>query len=192
MEIGIAHLPPGDSLERVHLSSIRSSWPFAFPWLEVTDEERDSLIASGIEAAESALRMGLPDLASAAFDNAAGPALVAGRYDVSSEIENRRLGLIDRLRDPLEIGDTYGMLSWCGVSAGRFAQAVAYAEEGLRVTRGASASSPVHLLSWLAYAHFGLGAWDEALAAYGELSDLLGDHRDDPRISHRAHTGRPA
>ena len=180
MEIGIAHLPPGDSLERIHLLSIRSSWPFAFPWLEITDEERDALIASGIEAAESALRMGLPDLASAAFDNAAGPALVAGRYDVSSEIENRRLGLIDQLRDPLEIGDTYGMLSWCGVSAGRFAQGVAFAEEGLRVTRGASASSPVHLLSWLAYAHFGLGAWEEALAAYGELSDLLGDQRDDP------------
>ncbi len=37
------------------------------------------------------------------------------------------------------------------------------AEEGLRTTRGISATTPVHLLSWLVYARSALGAWDEAL-----------------------------
>ena len=133
MEIGIAHLPPGDSVERIQLLSSRSSWPFAFPWLSFTEEERDAFAASGIEAAESALRLDLPDVASAAFDNAAGAALVAGRHDESTAIERRRLALVDRLRDPLEIGDTYAMLAWCTVSSGSYAEGAEY--RGGRVAR---------------------------------------------------------
>jgi hypothetical protein len=180
MEIGIRHLPAGDSLERIGLLSIRSSWPFAFPWLEFTDEERDSLAASGIEAAESALRLDLPDLASAAFDSAAGPALVAGLYDESTAIERRRLALVDRLRDPIEIGDTYAMISWCAVGTGNYAAGADYARKGLSMTRGVSASSPVHLLAWLANAQFFLGSWDDAMTSFGELTDLLEDRYDDP------------
>ena len=33
IDIGMAHLPPGDSRERVELLGVRASWPFAFPEL---------------------------------------------------------------------------------------------------------------------------------------------------------------
>jgi class 3 adenylate cyclase/tetratricopeptide (TPR) repeat protein len=178
VSIGMAHLPAGDSRERVELLAIRSSWPFAFPSIETDDDRVLAYEADGLEAAETALRLGLPDLASAALDAAAGPAMALGDYARTLDIERRRIELLDRLRDPLEIGDTFAMMCWALVSLGRYEEAEGYAARGLALDR--SPSTAVHLFSWLVDARFRLGAWDAALSAFDEFMELLEEQRDDP------------
>ena len=176
--IGMAHLPDGDSRERVELLAIRSSWPFAFPSMEMDDDEVLACEADGLEAAETALRLGLPDLASAALDAAAGPAMALGDYARTLEIERRRVELSDRLRDPLEIGDTFAMMCWVLGSLGRYEEAEGSAERGLALDR--RPTTAVHLCAWLVDTRFRLGAWDTALSAFDDLMELLDDQRDDP------------
>ena len=176
--IGMAHLPDGDSRERVELLAIRSAWPFAFPSIEMDDDRVLACQVDGLEAAETALRLGLPDLASAALDSASGPAMAVGDYARALEIERRRIELLDRLRDPLEIGDAFAMMSWVLVSLGRYEEAEDFADRGLALDR--SPNTAVHLFSWLVDTRFRLGAWDAALSAFGEFMELLDDERDDP------------
>ena len=176
--IGMAHLPDGDSRERVELLAIRSSWPFAFPPIEMDDDRVLACEAEGLEAAETALRLELPDLASAALDAAAGPAMALGDYARTLEIEWRRVELSDRLRDPLEIGDTFAMMCWILGSLGRYEEAEGFAERGLALDR--RPTTAVHLLAWLVDTRFRLGAWESALSSFDELMELLDDERDDP------------
>ncbi len=176
--IGMAHLPDGDSRERVELLAIRSSWPFAFPSMEMDDDRVLAFESDGLEAAETALRLGLPDLASAALDAASGTAMALGAYARTLDIESRRVELLDRLRDPLEIGDTFAMMSWVLVSLGRYEEAEGFADRGLALDR--SPNTAVHLFSWLVDTRFRLGAWDAALSAFDAFMELLDDQRDDP------------
>jgi tetratricopeptide (TPR) repeat protein len=178
VDIGMTHLPDGDSRERVDLLAIRSSWPFAFPSIEMDHDRVLAYEADGLEAAETALRLGLPDLASAALDAASGPAMALGDYARTLEIERRRVELLDRLRDPLEIGDTFAMMSWALVSLGRYEDAERSADRGLALYR--SPNTAVHLFAWLVDTRFRLGAWDAALSAFDEFMELLDDERDDP------------
>jgi len=180
IEIGVTRLPAGDSLQRVQLLAVRSSWAFAFPWLNFDDQQLQRYKQDGLEAAEAALRLELPDVASSAFDSAAGGAITSGRYLEVTEIEARRLKLVERLQDPLEIGDTFSMMSWCKVSTGDYREAEGFAERGLSMVRTTSESASVHLLAWLVDARCRLGEWDRALSAFQELQELLGDRREDP------------
>ena len=52
---------------------IRALWPFAFAPEGYSEAELEELETAGLQAAEMALRMGLPNRASAAFDQATGP-----------------------------------------------------------------------------------------------------------------------
>ena len=79
-ELGMAHLPPGDTEERIRLLGIRAGWPFAFSPEGYSEAELEELEAAGLEAAEMALRMGLPNRASAAFDQALAPWIARGWY----------------------------------------------------------------------------------------------------------------
>ena len=79
-DLGIAHLPPGDTEERIRLLGIRALWPFAFSPEGYSEAELEELETAGLQAAEMALRMGLPNRASAAFDQATGPWVSSGRY----------------------------------------------------------------------------------------------------------------
>ncbi len=78
LELGIDHLPPGDSRERVQLLGTKASWPFAFPTLDFSDEELDRIELDGLEAADMAIRLGDADLASAALDQATSPVPAPG------------------------------------------------------------------------------------------------------------------
>ena len=80
MDIGFAHLPPGDGEERIRLLSLRSGWLFAFPNENVTEEEIRAFEQAGVEASEIAERLGLWDLASGALDNAGAAWGSVGRY----------------------------------------------------------------------------------------------------------------
>jgi class 3 adenylate cyclase/tetratricopeptide (TPR) repeat protein len=179
LDTGMDHLPPGDSRERVGLLSSLGSWPFAFPSLEFSDDELDRLEANGLEAAEIALRLGDPDLASAALDQATASSLRRGRYGRGLEIEGRRLTLLPRLRDPVEVGDVYAMMSWCSGEAGRWSDLVRYATAGEQAV-DVAVNSRLHVLAWLTEGLFRVGDWDGAGIWFVRLLELLEDRRDDP------------
>ena len=165
--------------ERVQLLGTKASWPFAFPTLDFSDEELDRIELDGLEAADMALRLGDADLASAALDQATAPALRRGRYGRGLEIEGRRLELLPRLRDQVEIGDVFAMMAWCSGEAGRWSDVVRYASEGERTVEVAI-NSRLHILAWLAEGRYRTGDWDGAVDMYTTVTGLLGDRRDDP------------
>jgi class 3 adenylate cyclase len=179
LELGLRSLPPGDSRERVQLLGNRASWPFAFPTMDFDEEELDRIEMDGLEAAEIAIRLDDADLASAALDQATAPSLRRGRYGRALEIESRRLELLPRLRDQVEIGDVYAMMAWCSAEAGLWSQLERYASEGERTVEVAI-NSRLHIVSWLTEGRFRIGDWDGADEAFAMLLALLDERRDDP------------
>ena len=179
LELGIDHLPPGDSRERVRLLGVKASWPFAFPALDFSDAELDRIELDGLEAADMAIRLGDADLASATLDQATSPSLRRGRYGRALEIEGRRLELVPRLRDQVEIGDVFAMMAWCSGEAGRWSDVVRYASEGERIVEVAI-NSRVHVLAWLTEGRYRTGEWDAAVDTFATVLTQLGDRRDDP------------
>jgi tetratricopeptide (TPR) repeat protein len=179
LDLGLEYLPTGDSRERVQLLGNKASWPFAFPSIEFTDSELDRIEIDGLEAAEIAIRLGDADLASAALDQATAPALRRGRYGRAIEIEGRRLELLPRLRDQVEIGDVYAMMAWCSGEAGRWSDLLHYASEGERTVEVAI-NSRLHILAWLTEGRYRTGDWDGAVDSFATVAALLDDRRDDP------------
>jgi tetratricopeptide (TPR) repeat protein len=179
LELGLEHLPAGDSLERVQLVSNQSSWPFAFPERAFSDEELDHVEREGLAAVEMALRLGDADLASAALDQATAPSLRRGRYGRALEIEARRLSLIPQLSDPVEVGDVYAMMAWCSGEAGRWSELLRYATEGESAV-GIAINSRLHVLAWLTEGRFRVGDWDGAIRSFHDMLELLDDRSDDP------------
>ena len=179
LELGIDHLPPGDSRERVQLLGVKASWPFAFPALDFSDAELDRIELDGLEAADMAIRLGDADLASATLDQATSPSLRRGRYGRALEIEGRRLELVPRLRDQVEIGDVFAMMAWCSGEAGRWSDVVRYASEGERIVEVAI-NSRVHVLAWLTEGRYRTGEWDAAVDTFATVLTQLGERRDDP------------
>jgi len=179
LDLGFAHLPEGESEERARLLAHRAGWPFAFPGT-VDERELGSAEETGIEAAEMALRLALPDIASAAFDAAVGPSIAIGRYDLALDVWRRRAELVPRLRDVLELGDLCASGAWFHCELGRYAEARRILDEGLPRVTGLGANAEVHALSWLVVTLGRLGEWDEALVRFERLRDLLGDRRDKP------------
>ena len=95
-DLGIAHLPPGDTEERIRLLGIRAGWPFAFSPEGYSEAELEELEAAGLQGAEMALRMGLPNRASAAYDQAIGPWIARGWYGRALPIWERRSTITHR------------------------------------------------------------------------------------------------
>jgi hypothetical protein len=122
-DLGIAHLPPGDSEERIRLLGIRAGWPFAFSPDRYSEAELEELSASGLEGAEIALRMHLPNRASAAYDQAIGPWIARGWYGRALPIWEQRATITREVTDPLELGDFYAMGAWTHYEIGRYARA---------------------------------------------------------------------
>ncbi len=180
IDIGFAHLPEGDSEERARLLFARSFRPFTSAmerrW---TQEELREAERAGLEAAEIGMRLGRPDLASAALDAAVTSSGNVANYRRMKEINERRLGLVELLDDPFELGDIYAMNAWCDAYIGNLSRAHAYAEAGL----ASAADSPtvVGCLSWLAFVEFGLGAWDRLIEyVQPAIEQRLGDRSDVP------------
>ncbi len=182
LQTGFSHLPPGDSEERVRLQVAHSLWPFGFPDYEMPDEELFEFEREGLEAADAALRLGRPNLASAALDAAASAAVSRGLYARVREIEARRLPLVPRLTDLLEIGDAYAAVAWEAHELGFYEEAVRIATEGLEAVgaRGRQAAAEIHALSWRAAARYAVGDWDGVMDDFGELQDRLDERREDP------------
>jgi class 3 adenylate cyclase/tetratricopeptide (TPR) repeat protein len=179
LELGMAHVPEGDSEERVRLQAVRASWPFAFPGLALAREEGLVCEAAGIEAAEMAIRLGRPDIASGAFDAASGYAISLALYERCLEIQRRRLELVREIGD-FEVGDLYAMFAWGDHELGRYEEGLRLADEGLDLVAGRVTGVDVHLRAWRSVLRYRLGDWDGALDAFEELRTFLDERRDDP------------
>ncbi len=179
LDLGFANVPPGDSEERIRLLGIRAGWLFTFPLEAGTD--LDGYIAAGIEAAEMALRLGLPNLASAALDNAAAAGAAAGDYAKVQPIWERRREVIPAVTDAFEIGDFWAMGGWLYYAIADYPNALRCADEGLDAIASIGASNlDVHLSAWKVTTLHRTGDWDGALALYAHIRDTLDDRRDQP------------
>jgi tetratricopeptide (TPR) repeat protein len=179
-DLGFAHLPAGDTEERIRLLGIRAGWPFAFSPEGYTEAELEELQAAGLQGAEMALRMGLPNRASAAYDQAIGPWIARGWYGRALPIWERRSTITHEVTDLLEVGDFYAMGAWTHYEMGRYMRAREIADAGLAAISGREPSSELHINAWRIAALYRLGRWDEALDGFAAVRQMLEDREDDP------------
>jgi tetratricopeptide (TPR) repeat protein len=179
-DLGIAHLPAGDTEERIRLLGIRAGWPFAFSPEGYSEAELEELEASGLQGAEMAMRMGLPNRASAAYDQAIGPWIARGWYGRALPIWEQRSKITREVTDPLELGDFYAMGAWTHYEIGRYARALEIAETGLEAITGRDPSSELHINAWRIASLYRLGRWDEALDGFASIRRMLENREDDP------------
>jgi class 3 adenylate cyclase/tetratricopeptide (TPR) repeat protein len=180
IDAGIARLPEGDSEERVRLLTAHALWPFGYPDYEMGPSELFEMERAGLEAADEALRLGKPNLASGALDAAGGVSGSRGLYGRAVAINERRIDLVPMLTDPLEIGDTFAAMAWCQHEIGRYAEAELVSSRGLDVVGGRAPIASIHLLAWRAVTRYRSGQWDGALEDLAAVQVLLGDRREDP------------
>ena len=167
-----------DSPELIRILIIKSFWPYAFP--PETDEEFSTAKADGLRAANMARRIGNARLESAALDGAASAPMMQGLFREAAEFHQRRLQLTSELGDPWEIGDIHAMVAWVDFVMGHFRDAATASDERIAVTESDAPGVAVHVLSWTLLARFRLGEWDEALADFRRIEDLLGERRSTP------------
>ncbi|MBA3739089.1 MAG: AAA family ATPase, partial [Actinobacteria bacterium] len=179
-ELGMSHLPPGDTDERIRLLGIRAGWPFAFTPEGYSQAELEELEAAGLEAAEMALRLGLPNRASAAYDHAIGPWLARGWYGRAIPIWERRSEIAHKVTDILEVGDFHSMGAWSHYEVGSYGRALEIADAGIDAVSGRGPGAELHVRGWRMASLYRLGRWDDALDEFASLRGLLEDRRDDP------------
>jgi hypothetical protein len=178
LDEGFAALPPGDSEARIRLLGLRAGWPFAYPDPTLPAEELDAFEAAGIEASELAMRLGLPNLASGALDQANAIWVSRGMYGRSFTLWERRAEITPLVTDVLELGDFYSMGAWHLFELARYPEVVEITDRGAEVI--AARAMSVHVRSWRVTALHRLGRWDEALAEFEAIRSLLDEHRDEP------------
>jgi tetratricopeptide (TPR) repeat protein len=176
----MGHLPSGDTEERIRLLGIRAGWPFAFTPERYSERELEELEAAGLEGAEMALRMDLPNRASAAFDQALAPWIAGGRYGRAIPIWERRAAIAGVVTDVLEVGDLYAMGAWVHYEVGRYRRALEIADTGLELVSGRGPNVELHLRAWRVASLYRLGRWDEALEEFATLHRMLESREDDP------------
>ena len=180
IDAGIARLPEGDSEERVRLLTAHALWPFGYPDYEMEPSELFEIERAGLEAADEALRLGKPNLASGALDAAGGVSGSRGMYGRAVATNERRIELVPLLTDPLEIGDAFAAMAWCQHEIGRYAEAERVSSQGLDVIEGRAPIASIHLLAWRTVTRYRSGRWDETLEDLAAMQTLLGDRREDP------------
>jgi tetratricopeptide (TPR) repeat protein len=179
LDLGLAHVPEGDSEEQVRLLGVRAGWPFSFPGADL--DELDSYVAAGIEAAEMAMRLGLPSLASGALDNAGSAWGATGNYLRTKPIWERRGEIILLVTDAFEVGDYWAMGAWMYFELGDYETAMRCIADGeAAVTSQGQDNIHIHLDAWKVAAQHRLGRWDEALEWFAKVRDLLDERRDRP------------
>jgi class 3 adenylate cyclase/tetratricopeptide (TPR) repeat protein len=180
LDLGFASLPPGDSRERIRLLGVRAGWPFAFTSTPLTDDERGAFEAAGFEAADIAMRMGLPDLASQSLDQANGAWMAVGRYGRALESWERRALIMPQVTRIVEIGDFFSMGAWMHYAMGDYRRALSLAEEGLEAVQDRGINVWLHISAWKTLTSARLGLWDQAVETVDQMRSALGDRWDEP------------
>jgi hypothetical protein len=138
-------------------------------------ESRDDADAEAVvrEAAVAAEELGDADVLSVALDLVQIHEELSGRRGESYRTSLRRVGLVPRLTDVTEVGDTYAVAARSALFVGRYREAEARATAGVERARGIDSGSYIHGLTWRIAARFALGEWEEALDDQAELERVL-------------------
>jgi class 3 adenylate cyclase/tetratricopeptide (TPR) repeat protein len=180
-EIGIEHAGKKDSPTLVGLLASRAFWPFAFaPLRPFSPKEWDEAAQSGERAAEMAVRLKRPALASAALDGVASVFLSRGMAAKAVDAVDRRLALMPEIEDPWELGDIYAAAAWTRVYAGRYREAIAHASEGLDKVPADAIGMRLHSASWRAMARFRMGDWDGFFSDLAMTQEMMGERAAEP------------
>jgi hypothetical protein len=161
VEIGFEHAEP-ESEARVRLLIAESFWPFAFRRDGYTDEEAQAAMAAGNDAVDLALKLGRPDLASAALDGVSATEFIRGLHGRTLATMQRRLEIVERVTDPWEVGDALQTAADTAIFVGRYRDALRWADEGFERAR-AGPDVWRSALAWRIVSRFKLGDWDDAL-----------------------------
>ncbi len=180
LDAGLAHVSDDDSEELAQLLIARSFFPSTFTQGQAAEEEQIEAKEAGERAAEMALRLGRPDLASAALDGVGFFFESRGLYSSWLPVIERRLELVGSLADPIEIGDIHAVAAWCTYHMGRYRDAETLAEEGFQATVTSVPIMALYCLDWRAVARFRLGRWAEFLDDVALASELLGEREKQP------------
>jgi class 3 adenylate cyclase len=167
VDIGFANAKP-DGEARIRLLIAKAAWPFAFRREGFTDAEAKSARNAGEEGVELALKLGRPDLASAALDGISGTEMIRGYHGRNWPVHERRLEIVEHLIDPWEVGDALQTAADTALWVGRYRDALQWADEGFERSRTGPDVWRA-CLAWRIVARFKLGDWDGAL----EDLDLL-------------------
>ncbi len=181
IDLGFRYLPDEETEEGVRLLAARALGPFSFSHLRpVAPEEYERAAADGERAAEIALRIGRPDLASVALDGVSSTAMTRGLYGRSLTAVERRLAIAESIEDPWEAGDIFAMGAWTHAMIGNYAEAIRLGTEGRDRARDQAEGILLHNTNWVGFAEFERGSWDRALELFRECELLLGDRADNP------------
>ncbi len=182
LDLGLANVGDDDSEEHVRLLLAGGFVAYAFGHRRtISDDEYERAGRDAQRAADMAMRLDRPDLASASLDGAGATVWPRGLYGASLPIVRRRLELAETLEDPWELGDIHAVAAWASALIGDYPAAARLADRGEALTAGEAAGMALHNLSWRAFAEFSLGNWptviDEVLP---RVRALLGDRSDEP------------
>ena len=185
LDLGLAYLPEGPSQERIKLLMVRATWAFAYPERAFTDEEFDELERAGLDAYETAMQLGLPNLASAALDATQSVPGSQGHWARATEYSHLREQLLPVLTDLDEVGDVTACAAWDNYEIGEYRVAETWASEGTLRT-DAAVTFRLHSHAWRCVARFRLGEWDAAIDDFRTIRELLDERRDQPQyfVSH--------
>ncbi|MBI4259416.1 MAG: AAA family ATPase [Actinobacteria bacterium] len=180
LELGLDRAGEGDGVELARLLVVRSFWPTCFRDARSDDDAMEEARRAGEEAAEMAMRLARPDLASAALDGVGSYYMAKGMFGKLGEVLERRLALSRGLEDPVEAADALSMAAWAAFRVGRYRDALHHADEGLGRAAGGAPLQALDCLDWRALARFRLGDWEGFLADVRAWDELVGDRRDRP------------
>jgi tetratricopeptide (TPR) repeat protein len=183
LRIGKTHAGSEPSETLVRLLTAESFQPFGLSTTRRVPDRaaHGRAVEAGLHAAELAMSLGRPDLASAALDGATSAPIDLGMYGEAMGTIEQRLALVPQIEDPWELGDIYAMATWTHMMLGDPRTALRYAEQGIALIDHRSAEGvALHCVSWAAFAEFQLGGWDSVLERAAMCSRMLGDRADAP------------
>ena len=164
LELGLSYLPEGPSQERIKIQMIRATWAFAYPERGFTDEEFAGLERAGLDAYETAMQLGLPNLASAALDAAQSVPGSQGHWARAVEYSRIRERTPARSDRPRRGRRRHGVRC-LGLLRGRPVSHVwrrPGRRRAIRRTGRRRSTFRLHSHAWRCVARFRLGDWDGA------------------------------
>jgi hypothetical protein len=180
LEIGLEHAGENDSEELARLLIAHSFLPVTAKETYIPEHEWRQARQAGERAAEMALRLHRPDLASAALDGLAMPFMERDQWGQADRIVRRRLALTESLSDAWELADIFASASQAALFIGRFREAEGFADQGILAAGSAAPPLALYCLNWRAWARQCRGAWDEAMQDVEAVRARLGDLRERP------------
>jgi class 3 adenylate cyclase len=179
LQLGLESAGSGDSEELTRLLIVKAFWASLGGGRGSEKEEMEAR-KSGEEAEAMAMRLGRPDLASAALDGVGQYYLDRGLAGPWGRLIDRRLELAGSLTDPTEIGDIYATAAWCAYLIGRYGDAERHAGRGAEVTLGVVPSWALYCLDLRAVARSALGNWEGLFDDVSVIGEMLGDRKRPP------------